>query len=113
MDIIHENGAATATQVHERMVDPPTNAAVRSVLRILVEKGHLSFEQDGPRYVYSSTAPPDRARRSAMKHVLRTFFGGSVENAVAALLDLEESTLSEGDRDRIRALIEKAREEGG
>lgn len=111
MDIIHELGEATATQVQERLMDPPTNAAVRSVLRILVSKGQLTFEQDGPRYVYSAAAPPERARRSAMRHVVRTFFGGSVENAVAALLEVE-GQLSPAEHARIRALIDEARERG-
>jgi len=112
MDIIHELGEATAGQVRDRLEDPPTNGAVRSVLRILVEKGHLAYEQQGPRYLYSSTAAPQRARSSAMRHVLRTFFGGSVEGAMAALLDMDESKLTEEERTRIRTLIERAGEEG-
>lgn len=111
MDIVHAVGAATASRVREAMADPPTNAAVRSILRILVEKGHLTYEQDGPRYVYSPTSP-HRARRSALRHVLRTFFGGSVESAMAALLELEEGTLTPDDRARIKRLIDRAAKEG-
>lgn len=112
MDIIHELGRATAAQVRGGMAEPPTNAAVRSILRILLEKGHLKFEQEGPRYLYSPTAAPQRARRSAMEHVLQTFFGGSVEGAMAALLDMDESRLTAEERARIKSLIERAQKEG-
>ena len=112
MDTIHELGDATAAQIRRRMTDPPTDSAVRSVLRILVEKGHLSSEYDGPRYVYSPTVPAQRARTSAMQHVLRTFFGGSVEGAVATLLQLEDGKLTPNERARIKALIDRASEEG-
>ena len=111
MDIIHERGRATAAQIREQMAAPPTDAAVRSVLRILVAKGHLDYEQDGPRYVYSAKAP-QRARRTAMRHVLRTFFGGSVESAMTALLELEGDDLSDEDRERLKELIDRASEEG-
>ena len=94
MDIVHEAGTATAAQIRDRMAEPPTYSAVRSVLRILVNKGHLVSEQDGARYLYSPTVPASRARRSAMRHVVRTFFGGSVEGAVATLLELEDTTRS-------------------
>lgn len=112
MDIVHELGRATAARIRESMADPPTDAAVRSVLRILVEKGHLARAYDGPRYVYSPTVSALRARRSAMRHVLRTFFGGSVEGAVAMLLQLEDTRLTPDERARIRALIDEASEEG-
>ena len=111
MDIIHELSRGTAAQVRDSMADPPSNAAVRSVLRILLEKGHLTYEQDGPRYLYSPTAPRQRAGRSAMHHVLQTFFGGSVEGAMAALLEMDESKLTSEERARIRGLIERAQEE--
>ena len=112
MDIIHALGEATAGQVQDRMQEPPTNAAVRSVLRILVAKGHLAYEQQGPRYLYSPTTEPQRARSSAMQHVLQTFFGGSVEGAMAALLDMEESKLTPEERTRIKSLIERAGKDG-
>lgn len=112
MDIVHEAGTATAAQIRDRMAEPPTYSAVRSVLRILVNKGHLVSEQDGARYLYSPTVPASRARRSAMRHVVRTFFGGSVEGAVATLLELEDTTLSPEERARIEALIERASREG-
>lgn len=112
MDIIHELEGATAVQIRERMSDPPTDSAVRSVLRILLRKGHLVKEYDGPRLVYSSRIPARTARRSAMSHVLKTFFGGSVERAVATLIALEDGALEPDERERIMAMIERASEEG-
>jgi len=112
MDIVHEAGTVTAAQIRDSMAEPPTYSAVRSVLRILVNKGHLVSEQDGARYLYAPTVPASRARRSAMRHVVKTFFGGSVEGAVAALLDLEDTKLSPEERARIEALIERASREG-
>ena len=112
MDIIHELGGATAVQIRERMSDPPTDSAVRSVLRILVRKGHLEKEYDARRYVYSPRIPARAARRSAMRHVLKAFFGGSVEGAVATLITLEDGPLEDDERDRIMAMIAKASEEG-
>ena len=112
MDIIHELGTATSAQIRSCMAEPPTDAAVRSVLRILVRKGHLGSRQDGVRYVYSPSVPTSRARRSAMRHVVRTFFGGSVESAVATLLDLDDADLTMEERTRLRALIDRASREG-
>lgn len=112
MDIIHELGTASSAQIRSRMAEPPTDSAVRSVLRILVRKGHLSSRQDGVRYVYSPSVPTSHARRSAMRRVVRTFFGGSVEGAVATLLELEDASLTAEDRARLRALIDRALREG-
>lgn len=112
MDIVHEFGNATATRIQDRMADPPSYSAVRSVLRILVEKGHLVSEYDGPRLVYSPTVPVQRARRSVMRHVLRTFFDGSVEGAVATLLELEDTRLTPEERARMKELIDEAAERG-
>lgn len=110
MDIVHELGEGTANQIRARMTDPPTNPAVRSILRILVEKEHLTFREEGPRYVYSATVSGARARQSALQHVVRTFFGGSVEDAVAALLD--DSELAPADRKRLKKMIDEAAQEG-
>ena len=112
MDIVHELGAATSAQIRERMEEPPTDAAVRSVLRILVNKGHLTSEPEGVRYLYSPSVPISRARRSAMRHVVRTFFGGSVEGAMAALLELEDTGPTPEERARLRAIIDRASREG-
>lgn len=111
MEIIHRLGRATAAQVREAMADPPTDAAVRSVLRILVEKGHLEFEYDGPRYVYSPTVPAPAARKSALEKVIRTFFDGSTEGVMAALLE-SRGPLTAEDKRRLKEIIDRAAEEG-
>ena len=112
LDIIYARGHATAAEVREAMTDPPTDAAVRTTLRILVGKGHLRIEQDGPRYDYWPTVSPDAARRSELQHVLRTFFGGSTESALATLLDLGASKLDDDARRRLKKLIDAAAKQG-
>ncbi len=112
MDVIYRLGKAGVAEVLERLPDPPSYSAVRAMLRILEEKGHLRHEQDGPRYVYLATLPHDTARESALKHLLRTFFNNSTETAVAALLDLKGDELSERELDRLSALIDHARQSG-
>jgi predicted transcriptional regulator len=112
MDVIYAKGRATVAEVRERLPDPPTYSAVRALLRILEEKGHLRHEQEGPRYVFMPTVPAEKARESALRHLLRTFFDGSAEGAMAALLDLEASELSPEEYDRLVEKIEQARREG-
>jgi predicted transcriptional regulator len=112
MDVIYAQGRATVAEVRERLPDPPTYSAVRALLRILEEKGHLLHEQDGPRYVFLPTVPAEKARDSALRHLLRTFFDGSAEGAVAALLDLGASELSPEEFDRLAERVEQARREG-
>jgi len=112
MDVVYRLGKATVTDVLERLPDPPSYSAVRALMRILEEKGHLSHEQDGPRYVYLPTVPRDAAQQSALSHMVRTFFGGSAEAAVAALLELPENGLSNGELDRLSRLIDEARGQG-
>lgn len=112
MEVIYRNGQATASDVLEALPDAPSNSAVRALLRILETKGHLRHVVDGTRYVFLPTLAPDRARRSAMQSLVNTFFEGSPEKAVAALLDVKRSELSENDLDRLSQLIENAREEG-
>src|SRR5262245_36422048 len=92
-DIIYERGHASAVEVREAMQDAPTDAAVRTTLRILVEKGHLRIEQDGPRYNYWPTVPHNAAQRSELQHLVRTFFGGSMESALTALLEMRPGEL--------------------
>jgi predicted transcriptional regulator len=111
MDVIYRRGRATAAEVLEDLPDPPSYSAVRALLRLLEEKGHVEHEQDGPRYVYAPTVARDRARRSALKHVVRTFFDGSASEAMAALLD-GETRLDDAELDRLSAMIEQARKEG-
>jgi predicted transcriptional regulator len=112
MDIIYRRGRATAAEVLADLPDPPSYSAVRALLRVLEEKGHLRHEEDGPRYLFVPTVGRDRASRSALKQLVRTFFDGSTEDAVAALLDMSRDRLEPDELDRLSALIEKARKEG-
>ncbi len=112
MDIIYRMGRASVAQVQEKMPDPPSYSAVRALLRVLEEKGHLTHKQEGPRYVYLPTLPREEARQNALKHVMQTFFDNSTEEAVAALLNISEGSLSEADYKRLLELIKKARTEG-
>ena len=112
MDIVYETKEASALQVLERLPSPPGYSAVRALLRVLEQKGHLAHRQDGPRYIYSPLLPREKARRSALSHLMQTFFDGSTEDVVAALLDISEDSLSEEDYRRLTGLIEKARKEG-
>lgn len=111
MDVVYRAGRATAAEVREALADPPSYSAVRAILRVLEEKGHLKHEQDGPRYVFLPTVPREKARRSALKRVVQTFFEGSTAQAVAALLGSPDAKLTEEDLDRIAGLIEQARKE--
>jgi len=113
MDIIYRRGRATAAEVHNDLPDPPTNSAVRGMLRLLEEKGHLRHENDGPRYVYVPTVDPSKMSRSAVRHLVRTFFDNSAGSAVAAMLGMYESRLKDSDLDRLEALIEQVRGKGG
>jgi BlaI family transcriptional regulator, penicillinase repressor len=112
LDIVYARDHATAAEVREAMHAAPTDAAVRTTLRILVAKGHLRIKQDGPRYDYWPTVPRDAARRSALRHVLRTFFGGSTESALATLLDIQPGDLNDDTRRRLKQVIDKAAREG-
>ena len=109
MDVIFQRGQATAAEVAETIPDPPSYSAVRALLRILEEKGYLRHEQQGLRYVFMPTMRRASARRSALKSVVRTFFDGSVEQTVAALLGQQK--LSREELDRLADLITRAREE--
>jgi len=112
MDVVYRLGRASVGDVLERIPEPPSYSAVRALMRILEEKGHLKHEQDGPRYVYLPTVPRESARRSALSHMVRTFFGGSTEAAVAALLDPSQNDISEAELARIATLISTARGQG-
>jgi predicted transcriptional regulator len=112
MDVVYELQGATVNQVLERLPRPPSYSAVRALLRVLEQKGHLAHRQDGPRYIYVPTWPKEKAKRSALKHLLQTFFDGSTEEAVASLLDISEDSLSEEDYRRLLELVRKARKEG-
>jgi BlaI family transcriptional regulator, penicillinase repressor len=112
MDVIYAMGEATATEVMAGLPDPPTNTAVRTMLRILEQKGHLSHRQEGLKFVYRASRPRARAGRTALERVLRTFFDGSLEKAVAAHLGDEAAGMSNEELDRLAELIEQARKKG-
>lgn len=112
MDIIHERGQATAAEVMELLPAPPSYSAVRALLRLMEEKGYLRHETDGTKYVFLPTLAREKARKSALKQMLQTFFENSTEQAVAALLDLSKAKLSQDELDRLSGLIEAARKEG-
>lgn len=111
MEIVYENGQATVAEVRAQMAEPPSYSAVRAMLRILEEKGHLRHEQDGPRYVFLPTVAREEASETALRRLVRTFFGGSPEGAMAALLDLEGDRLDEAALDRLSGMIEEAKRE--
>lgn len=112
MEIVYASGRVTVNDVRDRMPDPPSYSAVRTTLRILEEKGHLVHGEDGPRYVYRPAMKLERAREAALKGVVGTFFSGSVDDAVAALLRLEDAALPKETAERLMAEIEIARKEG-
>ena len=112
MDILHRRGRATAHEVMADLADPPSYSAVRTFLRLLEERGHVRHDQDGPRYVYTPTVARREAQKSAMAHLVETFFDGSVEDAVATLVESSKPKLSAPELDRIAALISKAKKEG-
>jgi len=111
MEIVYELGRATAVEVRERMPDPPSYSAVRAMLRILEDKGHIIHEQDGPRYVFLPIVPREEASETALRRLVRTFFGGSPEGAMAALLDLDGDRLDEDALQRLAEMIDEARRE--
>jgi predicted transcriptional regulator len=112
LDILYQRGQATAADVQNALPEPPSYSAVRALLRILEDKGHVRHQQDGPRYVYLPTLARENAKRSALRHVLRTFFDGSAEQAISALLDESSTKLSPAELDRLACLIEDARKSG-
>lgn len=112
MDILYRTGEATVAEVMDAMQEPPTYSAVRSILRVLEEKEHIVHREDGPRYVYAPAVERDRARRAALDHLVDTFFDGSAEQALAALLGRSDLALPETQIRRLAKAIEKAREEG-
>ena len=112
MNIIFAKGQATATEVMEAMVDPPSYSAVRATLRILEQKGHLKPQHDGARYVYLSTMNREKVRLSALDQLLTTFFDGSAASVVATLIEKQRGKMTDEELDRLSVLIEQARQEG-
>ena len=113
MDVLYQKGKASAADVMETLPDPPSYSAVRAMMRVLENKGHVRHEQEGSKYVFAPILTRDKAKRSALRHLIQTFFEGSHEQAVATLLDVSSSKLSDAELDRLAQLIEKAREQGG
>ncbi len=113
MDVIYRLGRATAAEVQAALPGQPSSSTVRTQLRVLEDKGHLVHEDDGVRFIYLPSVPRRTARRSALRHLVDTFFDGSAEQVVAAVLGGEGARLSEDELDRIAALVAKARKGGG
>src|SRR5215470_932213 len=110
MDIIFELGEATAAEIVERLPEPSSNSSVRILLGILEEKGHLTHRTEGTRFIYRTTLEPEKARRSALAHLIKTFFSGSRTQVVAELLDNPE--ISDEEREELIRLIEQSKKEG-
>jgi len=112
IDALFRLGRASAADVRGALPDPPSYSAVRALLRILEEKGHVRHEQDGPRYVYMPTVARENAKRSALRHMVQTFFEGSTAQAISALLDSSTSKLDNAELDRLSRMIAEARKRG-
>lgn len=112
MDYLFRRGKATVADVLDGIADPPSYSAVRAMLRVLEHKGHVVHEEDGRAYVYKPTVSREAARKSALKHLLRTFFDDSTEQAVAALLNLSDKKMNDGELGRLSDQIERAKREG-
>ena len=112
IDILYSQGRATAAEVLAALPDPPSYSAVRAMLRILEDKGHVRHEQDGPRYIYLPTVGRDNAKKSAMRHMLQTFFDGSASQAISTLLDDPRTKLTNPELDRLARMIDQARKTG-
>lgn len=113
MDVIYRRGSATATEITNELPDPPTSTAVRTMLRILEDKGHITHTRDGVRFLYAAVVDRKKARESIIAHVVSTFFNGSAEQAMATLIDKSGRQLSDDELARLAAMIEKARKRQG
>jgi BlaI family transcriptional regulator, penicillinase repressor len=112
MNILHRRGASTVSEIMEELPDPPTYSAVRSILRILGEKAMVTYREDGPRYVYLPAESTEQTRESALAHLVETYFAGSTEQAVTALLRLSDADIGEGEIEQLREKIRRARAGG-
>ncbi len=112
IDVLYQRGQATVAEVLEALADPPGYSAVRATLNVLVDKGHAQHRQDGPRYVYLPAIPAGSARNAAVEHLVRTFFGGSAEEAAVALLEMSDTKIPRETIDRLAKSIQSARKEG-
>lgn len=113
MDVLYRLGRATASEVREALPDSPSDSTVRTQLRVLETKGHVRHDEEGLRFVYAPALPRHAARRSALRHVVETFFDGSAERVVGALLGGDAARVSPEELDRIAELVAKARKDGG
>jgi predicted transcriptional regulator len=112
VDILYRRGRATAAEIRDDLPGDPSYSTVRTQLRILEDKGHVTHTEDGPRFVYAAVVPRHSARRSALRHLVATFFDGSTEKVVTALLGADGARLTDAELDRLAALIDKARKDG-
>ena len=112
MEILYRNGKASASEVRAAMQDAPSYSAVRALLRVLEDKGHVKHQAEGLKYVYVPVLARDKAKRSAVKHLVDTFFSDAPDQVVAALLDVSSRRLTPEDLDRMAGMIEKAKKEG-
>ena len=112
MDVLHQRGRASAAEVQAALPDPPGYSAVRALLRILEDKGHVRHVSEGARYVFLPRLSRQKARRSALKRVVSTFFGGSAAQAMAALLETPDTRLSDSELQKLKQMIDQARKEG-
>ena len=112
LDILYQRGKASASEVQEAMQDAPSNSSVRTLLRVLEEKGHVRRRAEGLKYVYIPAVAKEKAKLTAVKHLLETYFDGSSEGIVAALLDVSSTKLTRAELDRMSDLITKAKSEG-
>jgi predicted transcriptional regulator len=111
MDVLYQQGRASVEEIRRSLPDPPSYSAVRAILRVLEDKGHVRHEQDGPRYVYLPTVARDHARSAALRHVVQTFFEGSAEKVIAALIDAESQRIGPRELERMASLIGAVRRE--
>jgi BlaI family transcriptional regulator, penicillinase repressor len=112
MEILHRRRRATVEEIRAELPEAPSPSSVRKLLEIMIERGLLAREYDGPRYVYFPAVKPEQASRSALKQLVRTFFDDSPGSAIAALLDMSSTRLSAAEYRRLKGLLERAREQG-
>lgn len=112
LDILYQREKASASEVRQAMEDAPSYSAVRTLLRVLEDKGHVKHKAEGLRYVYMPAIGREKAKRTAVKHLLATYFDGSPEQIVAALLDVSSTRLTREELDRMTEMIENAKKEG-
>ena len=112
MDVLHARGQATAAEVLAALPNPPSYSAVRALLRILEEKGHIKHHRDGARYIYLPRVSREAASKSALRRVVSTFFQGSVTQAMAALLESSDAEISDSELEKLQQIIKQAKKEG-